>query len=356
MKRQLQPSIAENTPYSLNVKNKLEERNWRTIVELHKAQEHIEQVTTQNLQLSKQNEELNLRIQKILERNPNIWEYDQVLISLTPNKSKTLVTIENFYLGEYHATEVTIEASHGDQSLTIHGLSNSNNSPLLSAPSQENRGTITLKLGDTPSLNPKISQLSTTEWVILVSLLKMLNHLVDTQKLSLAKFDLPLILAMLEAWPAMLRYDKIENLGVLTEGKYSGLAVRMRNISFGTFTWPDLHFRLATVSSKHLFFQYPRLEFPETTISSFENWYSETTDHKGSRLELRYAHPEDFDASVWGRLSNKDKCLVTALVYFLPNLVTEFPASENYQAGQQWQALAECIRNIHVSHIRNNGF
>lgn len=355
MKRQSQPSPAEHIPYSPDVTNKLEERNWRTIVELHKAQESIERIATLNAQLSMQNTELSTRLEKILERNPNIWEFDDILVTLSPKQSNTKIIIQNFYIGKLHLPEVCIEASSDDKSLIIHGLSNFNESSLGYRFTSERSTAVELRLADTPGSNPGISQLSTTEWFILVSLLKMLTYTASTRKAPLESINFALFLALLEEWPAVLRYDTIENLGILTEGKYSGLAASIKNISFDRFNWPELNFRLATVSSNHLFFQYPRLEFPESTTNSFENWYSETTDHKGSRLELRYAHPRDIDASVWNRLSKKDKCLVTALVYFLPSLVTQLGASSKLQPCHQWYALAECIKNIHVSHIRNNG-
>lgn len=111
-----------------------------------------------------------------------------------------------------------------------------------------------------------------------------------------------------------------------------------------------MDYGIATVDHDGSFGQNPRLEFPESSKQVVSNWYPETLDGRGARLELRFAKPNAFDWNVWTRLSNEDRLLITALVTSIPSQIAALDRQGiHMQDWQKWNELGLVMRSILAS-------
>ena len=343
----------------------LEKSKWRVILELHKSQEMIEALKIINSDLQDEANELKRRIRSILEMNPDAREYEKVELSYNSEKLELGINIKNAYLSNrlFPELSLTVGEREGKPMLKV---KNTTGQSLLSG-SHENTSSNELIISPadgSPFLGPNalISALSTSDWESLLALLKILemqdyeNATAIPSYLKLATRErISHIVTRVHNWPAILRYDEIGCAEPVTQGSYSKLTLSIDNPSFGDFNWSSIEFSLATVSMYGRFDMHPRIELPKSTSESLDNWYIETSDHRGERLEIRYAHPQDFDTEVWGHLSHKDKHLLTALAYFMPTLVRKSFIPIDDAISKQWLVLAESVKRIHIDHIKNYG-
>ncbi|WP_163008240.1 hypothetical protein, partial [Pseudomonas viridiflava] len=113
-------------------------------------------------------------------------------------------------------------------------------------------------------------------------------------------------------------------------------------------------YSLATVDHDDTFGQNPRLEFDESARDVLENWFAESEDGRGLRLELRFARPDALDTNVWQILSDSDQILLAALV---SNLTTQLntiktQCPEDVQRWEDWHDLADVVKAIMIHNLR----
>ena len=95
-----------------------------------------------------------------------------------------------------------------------------------------------------------------------------------------------------------------------------------------------------------------KLEFPEEFGKIIlENWFAESEDNYGSKLELRFAIPNAMDINVWDKLSQNDKNFIYNLVNLLPNRITQLSKINTNEkmfsrSFDDWINLANTIKNI----------
>lgn len=157
-------------------------------------------------------------------------------------------------------------------------------------------------------------------------------------------------LAALRQFPLTLRFDRALLKCELTNPDYECLWFRVENLSFGEALWPDFEFRIACAdAASNGFGLHAKLEFPQPSEQTpFEQWFEESHDEFGGKLELRFALPEAMDMMVWNRLTVSDQAFLTALIVRLPSIIDAAVSNDAAirRSLTEWQQLAKNISRI----------
>lgn len=211
--------------------------------------------------------------------------------------------------------------------------------------------------------NQVLSILGTTDWKMLQDLIEIVTRVVSepNESIAIAITDktsaiskLARLQNMLQQWPVALRFDAIDVVRSTHGERYHCLELRLENPSLGNKLFPPLTYRISTVDDPEAEFgQHPRLEFPESARNVFANWYAESTDSRGKRLELRFSAPNVMDTTVWGNLSEDDKILMAALVGSAPSQMQEasLVAQGKSERWGDWRRLAAQIKTIMINNM-----
>jgi hypothetical protein len=162
--------------------------------------------------------------------------------------------------------------------------------------------------------------------------------------------------ATLAKWPLMFRYDDAQLIDNQQDGGYQALGIRLNNLSLGANRWSSLEYRLATFDQGATSFgQNPRLEFHECSRNTLQNWFAESHDSRGPKLELRFAKPDALDTKVWGTLSETDRLLIAGLVSGLPAQLTSLQQANPALPlpWQDWHALSTTVKKILAKNSMN---
>ena len=153
--------------------------------------------------------------------------------------------------------------------------------------------------------------------------------------------------------PKTLRFDELYIKDYEELGEYENLTFHLTNISFANKLYKNFEFRLACANIQdNQFGTDPKLEFPEEFGKIIlENWFAESEDNYGSKLELRFAIPNAMDINVWDKLSQNDKIFIYNLVNLLPNRITQLSKINTNEkmfsrSFDDWINLANTIKNI----------
>ena len=154
--------------------------------------------------------------------------------------------------------------------------------------------------------------------------------------------------------PKTLRFDEFyisDNTNIGSE--YESLTFHMTNINIGNTIHKKFEFRLSCANIQNgNFGTDPKLEFPEDFGKIIlQNWFAESEDDSGKKLELRFAIPNAMDISVWNKLSQNDKIFIYNLVNLLPNRITQLSKINTNEkmfsrSFDDWINLANTIKNI----------
>jgi hypothetical protein len=156
-------------------------------------------------------------------------------------------------------------------------------------------------------------------------------------------------LAAIHAESARIRHDQVRLKRVQVNPDYEHLWFELENFSYGQARLDNFEFRLscANVSPK-TFGTHPKLEFPKGCGNTgLENWFHESTDDFGEKLELRFELPNSMDMQIWHRLSFQDQSLVTALLSHLSEWLEEVASCNQLQRDwQHWHGLVKDMQRV----------
>ena len=154
----------------------------------------------------------------------------------------------------------------------------------------------------------------------------------------------------LSQMPSVFRFDELKLMREQVNHDYEHLWLNFRHVAIGTKRLLDFDFRISCANLRpKVFGQYPKLEFPETSgRAAIAEWFDESYDDFGAKLELRFALPESLDMQVWERLSASDREFLEALVKQIPAFLSELEASGvNPKRGwEDWQQLVREVGRI----------
>lgn len=340
----------------------LEDENKSLLTQLHQTQEAIEQY----IPLESELEMDRHRLERILARYDNHWDYES--ISAHPLDSESGQQIVQWHLtdvklGDDYKPDLVFRTvfSETEFGIVIQRENIRSAGPLVRWPggiSQAFELPLMLPLHGYGKKDSIFNTLGPSDWKALQSLVARLSILVGqngddelSRKIKNPGLREGLVAygQALSNWPAVLRYDAIELCDTTRMGDYTSLEIRLINLQLGQHSWAELKYRLASVSTPdQVFGKNPRLEFPLEASQVFRTWFAESDDERGPRLELRFAHPSAMDTRVWNALNGHDQVLIAGLVASLRAQLTDLSqySSIDTDTWRDWDTLAESIKSI----------
>lgn len=352
--------------------NELEGENAFLLENLHNAQEIIESSLRIQDQLSSQLEQYKRRFNKLLEKSHATWEFDSITTKLINSDIKNPIiewTIIDTYIDDIFF-EVLVFKTVSNGGITGFSLSKSNgpfaSEELVIEESSHESLLMPVKGSIKSGANAALTALSSTEWTRLNALAHKMISFLDTYEGDVLPDGIPAkniwqglinYVNTLKSWPKVMRYDSVRAIQHSQIENYSSLEITLKNIILGDRQWSTFTYRIATFSEE-IFDKHPRLEFPEVSKGAVENWFIESHDSRGSRLELRLAPPTHIDTTVWHRLSDNDRYFIAALVSKLGDQMDSLSEQATLDVDwSDWKKLGDSIKNTfteaHMSSLKS---
>lgn len=158
----------------------------------------------------------------------------------------------------------------------------------------------------------------------------------------------------LQELPRTLRFHNARIDSSAPLPAYESLQFSLQDAHYGDRNWSVFSFKLAATRSTGILTQ-PRLEFHlfDAANRPFENWFVESSDGLGDRLELRFdTNTEAFDSAVWKRLSEIDQLQLLSIISRLPLLLDLVPIHGEGKSldVSSWKVLALSMHKILYKH------
>lgn len=374
--RELDTLIARHTAERADDKRTMgiaQHENRGLLLQLHQTQEALAQYILKLRETRTIVDEEKTRARRFLERYPNYWDYGSLQVKpLNSEGDKaTLWHLTDVLLGNRRISDLRfkLRIESGMAGIFIlrsrkQGLT----SPLLRWPEAftdaDELPCIPRTGHATSEDNLALSSLGPTDWDMLQCLI---NHLIDALSFPAQNgipdsLDLPVLRKglvafqnALKTWPLVLRYDKLIFREERQEKDYESITISLEKIFVGENSWQEIEYCLASAgSSNGPFGASPRLEFPERARSALYNWFPESDDERGPRLELRFALPDSMDMRVWNALSGKDQLLISGLVSSFPLQLADIQKNLSVprRPWQDWLFLCASIRQILAANVK----
>ncbi|WP_046489750.1 hypothetical protein [Pseudomonas veronii] len=336
------------------------------ISQLHQTQEDLEQATYRINKKENEIIKLQKRINNFIKNNPNYWEAESIdaeLIENTESKKTIQWNVKDSYFGEQLHRSLCFKTSYANG---ITGITFRRQGSTELIRFKTDKSCKELKCLPVPGSfasngNIEISALSTSDWKTLNYLIPKLINALQNETIKNIQKDaatdtlngLIKLNLIIKNWPNLLRYDSIKLLNTIDTPEYQALDLLLENLELNSKTISSFSYRLSSVNeSGKAFGQYPRLEFPETSKSSFDNWFIEANDERGKRLELRFAEPDQMDINVWKKISDHDRLLIAATISKLPEKMSQLKGSHNNINWDNWINIANLVKNTLKKHVR----
>jgi len=214
-------------------------------------------------------------------------------------------------------------------------------------------------LGDTNAddkLTETLRQLGRSDWDLIQVIMTALRTSLNTPGMlkrgnGVVADHTPQALAALQSklsqMPAVFRFDELTLMREQVNHDYEHLWLNFRHVSIGNKRLFDFDFRISCANLRpNVFGRHPKLEFPETSgRAAFTEWFDESYDDFGPKLELRFALPAAMDMEVWGRLSVSDRAFLEELVQKLPVFLSELEAS-GVKLKRGWEDWQQLVREV----------
>ncbi len=205
-------------------------------------------------------------------------------------------------------------------------------------------------------LTETLRQLGRSDWdliqVIITALITALNTPAMLKRGEGVVLDnTPQALATLQSklsqMPSVFRFDELTLMREQVNHDYEHLWLNFRHVAIGNKRLLDFDFRISCANLRpKVFGQFPKLEFPETSgRAAITEWFDESYDDFGPKLELRFALPESMDMQVWERLSASDREFLEALVQQMPAFLSEFETS-GLKLKRGWDDWQQLVREV----------
>lgn len=327
--------------------------NWRLLVQLHLAQELIEKLYIRQKHDKSQITIYRSRVDNWKKRFINTAEYGSLAVDFLPDQ-RWIWNFKDIYLSDKLIQDFRITTEVGQNGLLvwIHRDSETKQQPLVRWPDSATEGNV-LDLSLDRNTNglskgKTLNTLALTDW----NALKRLTGEMVTYARSYE--SRPEVATMLEAlneyhttlaaWPTTLRYDTIQLESSGRDPNYRWLDIKISNVNISDVYLKEFRYRIASVdSSAEKFGTNPRLEFGTKSKQAFKRWYAESDDSRGQRLELRFAHPNAMDISVWHQLDQNDQLLITGIISTLKEQIFQLSKYRNEVDFDEWRVIPETL-------------
>ncbi|MBD8684814.1 hypothetical protein [Pseudomonas sp. CFBP 13719] len=327
--------------------------------QLHSTQETLQKSVRNASKVDNEIINLRNRIDRLILRHITTLECSSIQVKIIENTSTNLTAlwhVNDSYLAERCFSRLcfTTSITSGIPGIIFHRTEEDSLAYFNNFPAANELRCTPMPGSYAQKENSKISGVGSSDWLVIKDLLtKITSEARDNSSLNLSRDIISRITEGTEtlssifgAWPKVLRYDSIALTKILHTEEYQSLEILVTNIQFDARKIPTLNYRLSSVnSSSERFGQHPRLEFHEDTKDFFDNWFVESEDDRGARLELRFSMPDLMDIGVWRRLSQNDQLLIAATISKLPEKISELMGGDDgdsYKSG--WIHIAEMLK------------
>lgn len=351
-----------------------EEENDLLLSQLHQVQEELENYFLKYKEEQSKGQDLEVQLsaaqarwRRMLKRYPDYFYFERAEVMPSPDGTALSWSIHGLEAGGRVLDRVAFK------SVIVNGVAGivlpADGKHLLRQPGMvdDSQEVTLLPAGERTFVERQLEtllSLSSSDWSwfeslprLLINVLEnrpsrlVLSNAFETQPHVNALGKLSGVLTALERLPNMCRFDEVELTREVVNQDYESLWLRLKNLSLDHNWWPEFEFQLSCAKvPRDSFGLHPKLEFPDKSKHAFENWFEESCDDLGVRLELRFALPQSADVSVWSRLSAKDQTLVAALIVRLPVMLAALNKGNKARLNRpidDWIAVAGSIKQLY---------
>jgi len=334
---------------------------------LHTTQEQLERTSIELCEKKLAIETLTSKLNRLYAKFPNYWEVESVKYSISEDNTGARKIIWN--ISETELNNKTYKSLQFETALSegVTGIKILNSSQGLdyfkSNPKTLHLSCLPVNGSFAAENNKRISSIGTSDWKAIKDLvIKLRAALINSEFPEIPKdfsndlaAGLNRLKHVFDNWPNVLRYDAIELKRHTQTDEYQALELSISNLEIESTLIPSFTYRISSVNEpgKH-FGQFPRLEFDQDTSTSFDNWFKETSDHRGNRLELRFADPDQMDVGVWKKLSQRDQLLIAANISTLPDAMRKLKDQGNTGLDwDAWEKLSAKLKKILANTVKS---
>lgn len=333
--------------------------------QLHKVQEELEFYYLEYRAEKKRADTIESKWEKMLNKHTYYIDCDNIICQNSSDNQGLFWSLENIEIFNRSIDFLQLETLLWQDKIIFRFVEKQDKDlPLLvwnpnSKDNQNNNEFIVCPL----IVNDAIQQLATTDIILLKNLSVLFFQQLQNNKdgIIVSNPNINLFINMFRqipdfldnVLPKTLRFDELYIKDYEELGEYENLTFHLTNISFANKLYKNFEFRLACANIQdNQFGTDPKLEFPEEFGKIIlENWFAESEDNYGSKLELRFAIPNAMDINVWDKLSQNDKNFIYNLVNLLPNRITQLSKINTNEkmfsrSFDDWINLANTIKNI----------
>ena len=333
--------------------------------QLHKVQEELEFYYLEYRAEKKRADTIESKWEKMLNKYPYYIDCDNIICQNSSDNQGLFWSLENIEIFNRSIDFLQLETLLWQDKIIFRFVEKQDKDlPLLvwnpnSKDNQNNNEFIVCPL----IVNDAIQQLATTDIILLKNLSVLFFQQLQNNKdgIIVSNPNINLFINMFRqipdfldnVLPKTLRFDELYIKDYEELGEYENLTFHLTNISFANKLYKNFEFRLACANIQdNQFGTDPKLEFSEEFGKIIlENWFAESEDNYGSKLELRFAIPNAMDINVWDKLSQNDKNFIYNLVNLLPNRITQLSKINTNEkmfsrSFDDWINLANTIKNI----------
>lgn len=300
--------------------------------QLHSTQEQLEAIWNEHERVNSERDQFKELFFYTLSKNSDFWLYKKISVELASTKSRLEIDIylKDTYINDerFDETKFRLVIDNGTAGL-IFQAAKPGEPTMIKKWSREQLSKQELccmpaQGSSFENANATLMSLGTTDWLRVKDLFKKLGYFFENNLDTIPFSDeitvqisraLKNTNTILDNWPKILRYDQVSLEDSTDFDNYNALNICLHNALIGNKVIEKFPYTMATTyTSEELTQEHPRLEFSELGQHLIENWYAETQDDRGARLELRFAHPNAMDIEVWHKLSEKDQILVATIL------------------------------------------
>ncbi len=337
------------------------------LLQLHQVQEELEHYFLKYQDAKRELEDAELRWKRMLQRTPDYFDLESVEVqSIEGLGVETLrwrmkgLEAAGRKLSELELTTFVVDGIAGLELPRKVGDRNIIQRWPAAVASDETL--VVAWVGDTSAndeLTETLRQLGRSDWDLIQVIIKAMITSLNTPGMlkhgnGVVAEKTPQALGALQSklteLPTAFRFDELTLTREQVNHDYEHLWLNFRHVAIGDKRLFDFDFRISCANLRPgVFGKHPKLEFPETSgRAAFSEWFDESYDDYGPKLELRFALPDAMDMEVWGRLSVSDREFLDELVRQMPVFLTELETSgvRLKRSWKDWQQLAHDVGRI----------
>lgn len=360
-------ATAESTLKEVELENEL------VLAQLHQVQEALERHFILSQEAEKNSQKEQTRRQRMLKRMPAYMDFTLIeILSLSEQEGAQEVSWHFAGLDaagrEIPELLFKTRTRQSELSFIFAPAPGSNAMSLLRWPScHDTEKDLVLTTGSRGATSVQqieiLLNLSTSDYNLLKALCRLLIGALAIPDEIKAPAELDIkgltgalqsFLKTLEKQLVAFRFDRVSLKHEQIDPDYEHLWFEFTNISFSDKHWSKFECRLSCSNvQSNQFGGFPKLEFPESSVTPLETWRAAQHDAFGPKLEFNFALPNALDMGVWTQFSAQDQRFIASLILQLPEILGILQQSDVTikRPWMDWMELAASMRTIMAKQI-----